>query len=329
MNHPAQQQDRPTGAAPALEAVGLGLQYRRRWALRDCDLRLPSGRVCALVGPNGAGKSTLMALAAGLLAPTEGSVTVFGNGPREAGSLRRMAYLRQDKPLYPRFTVAETLRAGRELNPGWDQAIAERIVRLGDLPLDAKVGTLTAGQRTRVAFALVLGKRPDLLMLDEPLADVDPVARQELTGILMAEAAEHGTTILISSHVLAELDGVCDHVTVLRNGRIRLSSDVEDLLDDHRLVVGAAAVDSDGAPPELAHHEIVELRRTGRQTTALLKPSGAIDPRWDTSRPNLEDILIAYLRTPDPQDRPAAGAGAQTAGRATELTTGREEVTAR
>ncbi|MFE2723758.1 ABC transporter ATP-binding protein [Kitasatospora sp. NPDC059327] len=312
MNHPVVQH-RPTEDTPALEAVGLGLKYRRRWALRDCELRLPAGRVCALVGPNGAGKSTLMALAAGLLAPTEGAVTVFGDGPREATALRRTAYLRQDKPLYPRFTVAETLRTGRELNPGWDQEVAERIVRLGGFPLDAKVGTLTAGQRTRVALALVLGKRPDLLMLDEPLADVDPVARQELTGILMAEAAEHGTTILISSHVLAELDGVCDHVTVLQEGRIRLSGDVEDLLDDHRLVVGAAE-GTGGTPVELGHHEIVELRRTGRQATALLKPLGEIDPSWDVSRPNLEDILIAYLRTPAPQGRPPAGVGATVAG---------------
>ncbi|MGV9267105.1 ABC transporter ATP-binding protein [Kitasatospora sp. NPDC003701] len=320
MNHPAVQH-RPTDDAPALEAVGLGLKYRRRWALRDCELRLPAGRVCALVGPNGAGKSTLMALAAGLLEPTEGAVTVFGNGPRETAALRRTAYLRQDKPLYPRFTVAETLRTGRELNPGWDQEVAERIVRMGDLPPDARVGTLTAGQRTRVALALVLGKRPDLLMLDEPLADVDPVARQELTGILMAEAAEHGTTILISSHVLAELDGVCDHVTVLRDGRIRLTGDVEDLLDDHRLVVGSAGDGGDGPPAELARHEIVELRRTGRQATALLKPLGAIDPGWDVSRPNLEDILMAYLRTPAPLDRSLAGPGAST--------TGREEVAAR
>ncbi|MER8188168.1 ABC transporter ATP-binding protein [Kitasatospora sp. NPDC094015] len=320
MNRPAQEQHRPAEDSTALETVGLGLRYRRRWALRDCELRLPAGRICALVGPNGAGKSTLMALAAGLLTPTEGAVTVFGTGPRTASSLRRTAYLRQDKPLYPRFTVAETLRTGLELNPGWDQEIAERIVRLGGLPLNAKVGTLSAGQRTRVAFALVLGKRPDLLMLDEPLADVDPVARQELTGILMAEAAEHGTTILISSHVLAELDGVCDHVTVLRDGRIRLSGDVEELLDGHRLVVGADG-EGGGAPEALARHEIVELRRTGRQATALLKPSGEIDPRWDVTRPNLEDILIAYLRTPAPQDRTLVGSDA--------LTAGREEVTAR
>ncbi|MFF1794764.1 ABC transporter ATP-binding protein [Kitasatospora sp. NPDC058263] len=319
MNHPAAEH-RSTEDVPALEATGLGLKYRRRWALRDCELRLPAGRVCALVGPNGAGKSTLMALAAGLLAPTEGTVAVFGTGPGGAAALRRTAYLRQDKPLYPRFTVAETLRAGRELNPGWDQEIAERIVRLGDLPQNARVGTLTAGQRTRVALALVLGKRPDLLMLDEPLADVDPVARQELTGILMAEAAEHGTTILISSHVLAELDGVCDHVTVLRDGRIRLSGDVDDLLDDHRLVVGATE-GTDGTPAELARHEIVELRRTGRQATALLRPHGEIDPRWDVSRPNLEEILIAYLRTAAPQGRPPVEVGAHTAGR--------EEVAAR
>ncbi|MFJ5118498.1 ABC transporter ATP-binding protein [Kitasatospora sp. NPDC088548] len=312
MNHPEPvPHHRPAGQSPALETVGLGLKYRRSWALRGCEFRLPVGRISALVGPNGAGKSTLMAVAVGLLAPTEGSVAVFGGGPHEPGTIRRTAYLRQDKPLYPRLTVAETLRAGRELNPGWSQETAERIVRHGGLPPDARVGTLTAGQRTRVALALVLGKRPDLLMLDEPLADVDPVARQELTGILMAEAAEHGTTILISSHVLAELNGVCDHVTVLQDGRIRVTGDVEDLLDSHRLAVGVD--EGDGLPADLARHDIVELRRTGRQATALLKPAGPVDPRWDVSRPGLEDILIGYLRTPAP-GAPAASVPGPVAG---------------
>ncbi|WP_051837527.1 ATP-binding cassette domain-containing protein [Streptomyces sp. NRRL WC-3742] len=274
------------------------MKYRRSWALRDCDVRVPAGRICALVGPNGAGKSTLLGLAAGLLAPTTGAVSVFGRPAGAAESRRRVAFLGQDKPLYPRLTVAETLRAGRELNPGWDQAVAERIVTLGGLDPKARIATLTGGQRTRVALALALGKRPELLLLDEPLSDVDPVARQELTGLLMAEAAEHGTTVLISSHVLAELNGVCDFVLLLGGGQVRLAGDVDELREAHRLVVGAHE-GTDAVPSGPADHRIVELRRTGRQFTALLQPSGPLDPNWEATVPSLEDLLLSYLRTPD------------------------------
>ncbi|MDH6576143.1 ABC transporter ATP-binding protein [Kitasatospora sp. MAP5-34] len=297
MSHhiPAQADD-----TPALEAVGLGLKYRRNWALRDCDFRLPAGRICGLVGPNGAGKSTLMSLAAHLLTPSAGTISVFGGAPGTPETRRRIAFLGQDKPLYPRLTVAETLRAGYELNPGWDQAAAVRIVEHGNLSMSARVGGLTGGQRTRVALALALGKRPDLLMLDEPLSDVDPVSRQELTGLLMAEAVENGTTVLISSHVLAELDGVCDYVLVLGDGRVRLAGDVDELLDAHRRIVGAH--EGAGPVPELDRHQVVELRRTGRQVTALVRPSAEsadIDSAWDVAEPTLEELLLSYLRSPE------------------------------
>lgn len=295
MSHPISSPE-PSDGAPALEAAGLGLKYRRGWALRDCDFRLPAGRICGLVGPNGAGKSTLMSLAAHLLTPTTGTVRVFGAAPGDPSVRRRVSLLAQDKPLYARMTVTETLRAGRELNPGWDQSAAERIVRQGDVPMSARVAGLTGGQRTRVALALALGKRPDLLMLDEPLSDVDPVSRQELTGALMAEAVERGTTVLISSHVLAELDGVCDHVLVLGGGQVRLAGDVDELLDSHRVIVGAH--EGDDPAPELARHQVVESRRTGRQVTALVRPAAEIDPAWDVVQPTLEELLLCYLRSP-------------------------------
>ncbi|WP_280698567.1 ABC transporter ATP-binding protein [Kitasatospora sp. GP82] len=295
---------------PALEATGLGLRYRGGWALQGCDFRLPAGRICGLVGPNGAGKSTLMSLAAHLMTPDAGAVEVFGARPGAPESRRRIAFLGQDKPLFPRLTIAETLRAGYELNPGWDQQLAERIVAQGNLSMSARVGRLTGGQRTRVALALALGKRPDLLMLDEPMSDVDPVSRQELTGLLMAEAVEHGTTVLISSHVLAELDGVCDYVLVLASGRVRLAGEVDELLDSHRLVVGAH--EGTGPVPSLAGHQVVELRRTGRQVTALIRPEGELGSGWDVLEPTLEDLLMAYLRSPEatalltPSARPGA-----------------------
>lgn len=177
-----------TSGTWALEARDLGKRYRRGWALRDCSFRIPAGRICGLVGPNGAGKSTLLGLATRQVRPSTGGLQVFGVPVDDPGVLPKIAFLGQDKPLFKRFTVAETLRMGAELNPDWDAAAAHRIVRSGNVPMDARVGTLSGGQRTRLAFALAFGKRPELLLLDEPMADLDPLARDEMSTLLMAEA---------------------------------------------------------------------------------------------------------------------------------------------
>ncbi|GHE31562.1 ABC transporter ATP-binding protein [Streptomyces capitiformicae] len=276
----------------ALEAAALGKKFGRRkagWALHDCTLRIPAGRVCALVGPNGAGKSTLLAHAAGLLAPTEGSIHVLGTTP--AGARERIAYVAQDKPLYPQLTVAETLRLGRELNPGrWDAAVAGRVVDEGGLDRDAKIRSLSGGQRTRVALALALGKRPELLLLDEPMADLDPLARHQLMGTLLADSAEHGTTVVMSSHVVAELEGSCDHLLLLGEGRVRLAGPLDELLAAHTLVTGPAG--------DLAPHTVVESRTTGRQVTALIRPQGPVGAGWQTDEPTLEELVLAHLRAP-------------------------------
>ncbi|MEU8616236.1 ABC transporter ATP-binding protein [Streptomyces sp. NPDC048623] len=268
----------------ALRAEGLGIRYggrARPWALRDCDLTVPAGRVCALVGPNGAGKSTLLTLAAGLLRPTEGTITA---PPRE-----KLAYVAQDKPLHPRLSVADTLRMGRELNPGrWDEAAARRVLA-DTLAPDTLVRALSGGQRTRVALALALGKRPELLLLDEPMADLDPLARHQLMGLLMADAAERGTTIVMSSHILTELEGACDHLLLLAGGRIRLAGEVDELLTAHALLTGPVA--------DLAPHTVVDSRTTGRQLTALIRRDGPVDGPWEVTSPSLEDLLLAHLRT--------------------------------
>jgi ABC-2 type transport system ATP-binding protein len=278
---------------PALAAHGLGKHYRRGWALRNCSFRLPAGRICALVGPNGAGKSTLMGLAAGLQSASEGRIELAGRAPRPGGS-PEVAFVAQDKPLYPGFTVAETLRLGRELNPGWDQGTAEEVLAEATFPLTAKVGSLSGGQRTRVSLALALGKRPDLLILDEPMADLDPLARHQLMGRLMAEAAERGLTVLMSSHVVAELQEACDYLVLLAGGRVRLAGDIEELLAAHRLVIGPQS-----AAASLAGHELVESRVNGRGLTALLRPRGELDDHWEGGEPTLEELLLAHLRAPD------------------------------
>ncbi|MFJ8165763.1 ABC transporter ATP-binding protein [Streptomyces sp. NPDC096136] len=285
------------GTRWALEARGLGRRYRRDWALKDCSFRIPAGRVAALVGPNGAGKSTLLALAAGLVEPSAGEVRVFGAPVTEPAAMARWAYLGQDKPLFKRFTVAEHLRMGQELNPGWDQEAAERIVLSGQVPLRARTGDLSGGQRTRVAFALAFGKRPELLLLDEPMADLDPVAREDLGSLLLSEAARHGTTVLMSSHLLTEIEDMCDYVLVLDGGRMRMAGETDELVPMHTLVSGVAA--DDGPPAALNAHTVVEVRTSGRHFSALVRREGPLDPAWQLSEPSTEEVLLAYLRSPD------------------------------
>ncbi|MCS7484005.1 ABC transporter ATP-binding protein [Umezawaea endophytica] len=262
----------------ALVAAGLGKRYRRGWALEDCTFTLPSGRIAALVGPNGAGKSTLMSLATGLLRPTAGSVEVLG----------RPGFLAQGKPLYQGFTVQEMLRAGRMLNPDWDDEYARRLVDEARVPLGARIRTLSGGQRTRVALAVTLGRRPEVVLLDEPLADLDPLARQEVMQALLSEVAETGTTVVLSSHVIADLDGICDHLLLLSDGRVRLAGDVEDLLAEHRLLIGPRSLE---VPPEF----VVERRDVERQSTVLVR--GLADlPDVEVLDPTLEELTLGYFR---------------------------------
>ncbi|MFC4495764.1 ABC transporter ATP-binding protein [Streptomyces ovatisporus] len=276
----------------ALEAVDLGMTYGRRsgHVLRGCTFRLPTGSVCALVGPNGAGKSTLFAVAAGLRRPTEGTVRLLGSAPGE--HRERIAYVAQNKPLYPQLTVADTLRLGAELNPDrWDQTAAERIAYGGGADPGAAIRKLSGGQRTRVALALAFGKRPELMLLDEPMADLDPLARHQLTGALMAQAAEHGTTIVMSSHVVAELESCCDHVLLLGSGSIRLAGTCDGILSAHSRLTGTGT--------DFAPHTVIEERGSGRGRTALVRPYGEPDTGvWAVEQPSLEEIFLAHLRNP-------------------------------
>jgi ABC-2 type transport system ATP-binding protein len=163
-----------------IEAARLGRRYRTTWALRDCTLAIPAGRVAALAGPNGAGKTMLMHMAVGLVAPTEGRVTVLGGRPagsREA--LARVAFVAQDVPLYRHLPVQDMMRLARVLNAGrWDEARAARRLAAMDIPLRRKVGKLSGGQQAQVALTIALARRPELLVLDEPLAPLDPLANQ-------------------------------------------------------------------------------------------------------------------------------------------------------
>jgi ABC-2 type transport system ATP-binding protein len=297
----------------ALAATGLGKRYRRSWALRDCSVAIPEGRVVALVGPNGAGKTTLLHLAVGLLAPSAGEVRVLGAPPANRSEvLARVGFLAQDKPLYSGFRVDEMLRFGARLNPGWDQAVADRWLERFELPPDRRVGQLSGGQRTQLALALA--KRPRLLLLDEPMADLDPLVRHDLTRLLMEAVATDGLTVVLSSHVVAELATVCDYLVLLATGRVQLAGDTEELLAGHKLLVGPYR-----DPPSAGPHQLVAASHTDRQTTLLVRTTGPVrDPAWAVRDVGLEQLVLAYMRHPEVSALPRPALAAVTDG-ATEV----------
>ncbi|MFS8478176.1 MAG: ABC transporter ATP-binding protein [Micromonosporaceae bacterium] len=281
----------------AVEMSRVGRRYGRRWALRDCSLSLPEGRIIALVGPNGAGKTTLLNLVAGLLRPSEGTLRLFGGPVRDdPATLARIAYLAQDTALYPTFTVADLLTFGRRLNPNWDDEWArDRVARLG-LPHDVPAGRLSGGQRAQVALVLALAKRPRLLLLDEPLASLDPVARHDVMGLLMEAVAESGFTVLLSSHIISDLVDTCDWLVAINQGRVQVSGDIGELLDTHKLITGPRDA-LDTLPERLP---VVAQTVTGRQASVLARLGGhPLDPIWTVRDASLDDLVLHYLRQPE------------------------------
>jgi ABC-2 type transport system ATP-binding protein len=282
----------------AIETAELGKRYKRTWALQDCTLHLPAGRIAALVGPNGAGKTTLLHLAVGLLAPDAGSVRVFGQDPRgNTKALAEIGFVAQDTPLYRDFTAQELITMGGKLNQTWDAALAR--TRLSDLgiPPNLAVGKLSGGQRAQVALAVALAKRPRLLLLDEPIAALDPLARHEFMQALMGAVAETGTTVLLSSHLLADLERACDYLIVLQTAHVQLSGPVDELLEGHRTLVGPRT-ESDQVPGVA---EVIRASHTDRQSTLLARIDGAVpaDPAWSVHEVTLEDLVLAYLAKAD------------------------------
>jgi ABC-2 type transport system ATP-binding protein len=277
-----------------LVAHGLGKRFRRDWALRDLTLTIPKGSIVGLAGPNAAGKSTLLSLAAGLLAPSEGSISVLGDDPlRTPEVLAEIGYVAQGAPLYRSFRVADAIEYARRTNSRWDREIAVEL--LTRIDSRTKVGALSAGERARLALALALGKRPRLVLLDEPFASLDPLAARELLQQLMDGVAELGATVVVASHVVADIQRVCDHIVLLTGGCVRLEGDVEELLESHRLLTGPRRP----LGSIRGVREVVRERYSGRQLTLLAVTDGPIvDPSWTVDPVSLEELLLGYM-TPE------------------------------
>jgi len=276
-----------------IQAGGLGKAYRRTWALRDCTLAIPEGRVVGLVGPNGAGKTTLLRLAAGLLAPTCGMISVFGEEPAAgAAQLARVGFVAQDTPVYARMPVAAHLRLGAWLNPAWDSELARRRIAQVGLDPRQRAGSLSGGERAQLALTLALAKRPELLILDEPVASLDPLARREFLRGLMEAVAEHGTSVVLSSHLVADLERVCDYLVVLVASRVRIAGEVSTLLASHHRLSGPRR--DPGALP--AGVEVIEESHTDKQSTLLARTGEPIhDPSWTITPVSMEDLVLAYM----------------------------------
>jgi ABC-2 type transport system ATP-binding protein len=292
-----------------IETSGLGKRYGTTWALRECTLAIPAGHVAALVGPNGAGKTTLLNLAAGLAAPSAGDVTVLGGRlPGSAAALDGIGFVAQDSPLYKNLSAADMMHLTRNLNRHFDQSAAE--ARLADLeiPLKRKAGRLSGGQQAQLALTLALARRPRLLVLDEPVAMLDPVARHDFMATVLTAAAADGVSVVLSSHVLTELERVADYLILMSRGRVQLAGEVDDLLASHRVLTGPAA-----EADRYTERPVVQASRAAAQAHLLVRTTAddPVPPGWEAHPVGLEELVLAYLRQPATAALPGQVRGTQ------------------
>ena len=280
-------------APDAVATRALGKRYGSSWALRDCTVRVPAGRVSALVGPNGSGTSTLLHLLAGLSIPSTGEALIFGQAPAQTTAfLARIGFLAQEVPLYRRFSAADHIAMGAHLNHCWDSKTARTHLRAVGIPLERHVGTLSGGQRAQVALALALAKCPRLLLLDEPVAALDPLARRDFLTVLAEAASERALTIVLSSHLVTDLEQVCDHLLLLSASRPQLCGDIPDILASHKVLTGPRS----GAAAIERTHAIVAASHALERTTLLVRAQGPIDDlAWEVRDVALEEVILAYM----------------------------------
>jgi ABC-2 type transport system ATP-binding protein len=280
-----------------IQTLGLGKRFGQRaaqkWALRDCTLEIPEGRICGLVGSNGAGKTTLLRMLAGLAKPTAGTISVFGQPPAdERDFLRSIGFLAQNIPLYPRWSAADHLAMGAHLNDSWDGETTRNRLQSLNISLDQRVETLSGGQRAQVGLALALGKRPRVLLLDEPFAALDPLARRDFLSILVEAVADGGLTVILSSHLVADLERICDFLVLVDKGELQLADEIEDILAAHWMLTAPRR--------ELGvlerEHTVLRVETTARETRVWARLQGPLhDPGWQRDPLGLEDIVLAHM----------------------------------
>ncbi|HEV3328999.1 MAG TPA: ABC transporter ATP-binding protein [Acidimicrobiales bacterium] len=277
----------------SLVTSGLGKRYRRRWALEDCTISIPRGHVVGLVGPNGAGKSTLLNLAAGLLYPSAGSIEVLGERPaRDAAQLGRVGFVPQDASLYGSLSIEDHLRLGAHCNPQWDGEAAQARLAELDLSPRQRASKLSGGQRAQLSLTIALAKHPELLLLDEPVASLDPLARRDFLGLLMATVAGRDVSIVLSSHLVSDIERVCDYLIVLVDSRVRVAGEIEELLGIHHRLVGPGTP-GDAAPQ---NQTVVASSTAGRQRVLVVRSDGpVVEPGWEIETLSLEDLVLAYM----------------------------------
>ena len=281
-----------------IEAGGLGKRYGKTWALRDCSLAIPDGHVAALVGPNGAGKTTLLNLTVGLAGPSAGTVSVLGGllaGSQAA--LDGIAFVAQDTPLYRNLSAEDMLHITRNLNRRFDERYAKARLRELGIPLERSAGRLSGGQQAQLALTLALARRPQLLVLDEPMAMLDPLARHDFMATVMTAIADNGVSVLLSSHVLAELERVADYVVLMSGGSVQVAGEVDELLANHRVLTGPASE----AGEYVKRLNVVDTRRGGAQAHLLVRtnePDELVWPGWESHEVSLEELTLAYMRDP-------------------------------
>ena len=278
---------------PVIATRGLLKRYRKVTALTDCTVTVPEGRISALIGPNGAGKTTLLRVLAGLARPTAGDVAVLGSAPRQDPAfLAEIGFLAQEIPLYRRLTAEDHIRVGAHLNVRWDGASVRQRLQSLNIPLDQKVGTLSGGQRAQVALSLTLGKRPRLLLMDEPVAALDPLARRQFLATLADAVAAGGLTVVLSSHLVADIERICDHLILLAASRVQVCGDIDAVLAEHQVLVGPR---KDTTALERTH-TIVQATHTARQSTLLIRGTGpVVDPAWESAEVSLEELVLGYM----------------------------------
>ncbi len=277
----------------AIEAWNVSRTYGSNLALQDCSLDIPVGSVVGLVGPNGAGKTTLLGLATGMLRPTTGRIKVLGGVPGHGTTqLRKVGFVAQETPVYAGLSVVDHLKLGRRMNARWDAELAARRIRELKLDPRRKAGRLSGGQRAQLALTMALARRPDLLILDEPVASLDPLARRDFLAGLAEATVGTQMSIVMSSHLVSDLERICDYLVVLVASRVQVAGPVSEVLADHYLVSGVS-VDRSGLPDDA---EIISAARNLGHTTALVRTAAAPHyPAWTVTRPNLEDVVLGYM----------------------------------